>query len=409
MEVASVGTSSTYLKQFFLTLGVLGLLGLLIIAPLSFMWLYQSGDSAVERAVQSQAAGNFALFGSGISQDFMDYKLRLYEALKPKIVALGSSRVMQFRGAWFTQSFLNMGGAAGNLAVLRATIDAMLAVSRPEVVIIGLDFWWFMPQWEKEPNETVRRTTNTYNYGFANLKKPWEWLLEGKISFSELGAPILGIFGKGFRADRYGIMAQQTNDGFGPDGSWYYTAEITGLRLAPDYQFRDTLQNIRNGVKAFYHAAKNQDGPALSHVEAFAEIYCRLRSRGTRTFVFMPPLASATLATMRHEDYPHLYKLREALIESGIDVADLTNPALIGGNDCEFIDGFHGGEIMYARILRLLADRWPQLLAYVNMEKIDAVIRDWSGHALAADARLTERPETDFLGLGCKKADQPGR
>ncbi|MBD5641220.1 MAG: hypothetical protein HDQ91_02210 [Desulfovibrio sp.] len=403
MNVGPDANSRLYLERFLLVLGGLALLTALVLAPLSFLWLYQSGDSGVERAAEAQASGTFALFGSGISQDFIEYKLMLYKAIKPEIVAIGSSRVMQFRGAWFRESFLNMGGVAGNLAVLRSTIDAMLKISRPKAVILGIDFWWFLPQWEKDPHETARLASGTYNYSFANLKKPWEWLLEGKISFRQLGAPILGIFGKGFRADRFGIMAQQTDDGFGPDGSWYYTAEITGMKQAPDYQFQDTLRNIGNGSRAFYHADKGQAGPAQSHVEAFAEIWCRLRSRGIQTFVFMPPLAARTLAAMGQGDYPHLYRLREAFLECGMDVADLTNPALLGSDDCEFVDGFHGGEILYARILRALAERWPALLAYVNMEKIDAIVRDWQGHALAADARLTKRPEIDFLGLGCQK------
>lgn len=57
---------------------------------------------------------------------------------------------MQFR-AYFRKPFLNVGGTAGNPPVLRLTIDAMLQIHKPEAVIIGLDFWWFMPQWNADP------------------------------------------------------------------------------------------------------------------------------------------------------------------------------------------------------------------------------------------------------------------
>lgn len=403
MESRSHLDASAYLLRYLLAIGLLGLLLFLVILPLAFIWVYQSGDSGVERAVAVQARGEFAIFGSGISQDFVDYKLRLYEAVKPEIVAIGSSRVMQFRGAWFRQKFLNMGGVAGNLGVLRSTLDAMLAAHKPKAVIIGLDFWWFLPQWEKDPHERIPPSSGTYNYNFASLKKPFEWWLEGKISFRELGAPLLGIFGKGFRADRYGIMAQQTNDGFGPDGSWYYTAEITGLKYAYDYRFHDTLQCIERGIKAFYHAPAGCSGPSEAHLDAFAEIWCRLRSRGIKVFVFLPPLAGQTLAAMNAKDYPHLFKLCAALQERGIDVADFTNPALLAGGDCEFIDGFHGGEVFYARILRALADRWPALLPYINMEKLDIIIRNWRGNAFVRNERVTALHEVDFLGIGCQK------
>ncbi len=404
-QLANAGNLSpqSWLALYFGILTAMLMLAFLVLAPYSFWWLYQSGDAAVERAVSAQASGKFALFGSGLSQDFVDYKLKLYAAAKPEIASIGSSRVMQFRGAWFRERFLNMGGVAGNLAVLRSTVDAMLKLAKPQAVIIGIDFWWFLPQWEANPDKHVSPTSGTYNYSLASLKKTWEWLFTGKISPAEFAGPILGLFGKGMRVDRYGIMAQQTDDGFGPDGSWYYTGEITGQKQAFDYQFHDTLQNARLGLKAFYHAKSDQAGPQTAHLDAFSEICCRLSSRGIKTFVFIPPLAHAVLAVMNRNAYPHLFKLRDALLERGIDVMDFTDPRSFGGNDCEFVDGFHGGEVTYARILRAMADRWPALLAYVNMEKLDAAIRDWQGNALVPDIRLTPRQETDFLGLGCHK------
>ena len=251
--------AAAWLRRYFLTLLLLGLAGLLLLAPYAAWWLHASGDAAVERAVAAQASGRFALFGSGVSQDFVDYKLQLYAALRPDIAAVGSSRVMQFRGAWFRRPFCNMGGVAGNLAVLRSTVDAMLRLHRPRAVILGLDFWWFLPQWEAEPFQEVPPTAGSYNYGFASLKKPWQWLLEGKISLRELAAPLLGLAGSGFREDRFGIMAQQTDDGFGPDGSWYATAEVTGQKPPLDFQFRDTLAQVAQGSRAFFRARPGQE------------------------------------------------------------------------------------------------------------------------------------------------------
>jgi hypothetical protein len=399
--MSQIPDNAAYIRRYLKVLLGLALAGLLLAAPYTCLWLYTSGDVAVERAVKAQAAGVFALFGSGVSQDFVDYKLRLYEAVKPEIATVGSSRVMQFRNTGFRRTYVNVGGTAGNLPVLRSTLEAMLRAHKPKAVILGLDFWWFMPQWNKDPFEEVPPTSGSYNYGFESLKKPWAWLLEGKISPAELAAPLWG----GFRDGRFGIMAQQTDDGFGPDGSWYYTAEITGRRHPFDFQFRDTLKQIDHGIRAFFWASPGQAGPAAEHLDALAEIYCRLKSRGIEVFVFIAPLAEGTLAAMRQKQaaYPHLFGLRAALLERGIDVLDFTDPKTLGSNDCEFVDGFHGGEITYLRILRAMADHWPALLAYVNMERIDAAIRDWKGHALAPDPRLTELPETDFMRWSCPK------
>lgn len=403
-------TEAAFLKRFFALLLGLVLAACLLVVPYTCWWLHSSGDLAVERAVKNQAAGRFALFGSGVSQDFVDYKLQLYAAVKPQVVALGSSRVMQFRGAYFRRPFLNVGGTAGNLPVLRSTLDAMLRLHRPEAVILGLDFWWFMPRWNPDPFKEEPPTSGSYGYNLDSLKKPWTWLLEGKISWRDLLGPVLPRSLGGFRDDRYGIMAQQTDDGFGSDGSWYYTGEITGQKRPFDYRFEDTLKQVRYGIKAFAPSPPLKDsrdvgGISTAHLDAFAEIYYRLKARGIATYVFIAPLSITALDALRarEEDYPHLFRLRDALLARGIEVMDFTDPRTFAATDCEFVDGFHGGEVVYARILRDMADRWSSLLAYVDMDKINAVIRDWRGHALVPDPRLTDRPEVDFMRSDCPK------
>ena len=403
-------TEAAFLKRYFLVLLGLVLAGCLLAVPYTAWWLRSSGDVAVERAVATQSKGNFALFGSGVSQDFVDYKLQLYAKVKPEIAAVGSSRVMQFRGAYFRKPFLNVGGTAGNLPVLRSTIDAMLQINKPEAMIIGLDFWWFMPQWNADPFKEEPPTSGSYNYGFDSLKKPWTWLLEGKISAKNFIAPLLPQSMGGFRDNRFGTMAQQFDDGFGSDGSWYYTGESTGQKRPFDYQFEDTLKQVRYGTKAFFHAkplpgSRDPGGISSAHLDAFAEIYCRLKARGIATFVFISPLSVRVLEAMRERegDYQHLFRLREALLARGIDVMDFTDPRTFASGDCEFFDGFHGGEVTYARMLRDMADRWPALLGYVNMDRINATLRDWRGYALVPDERLTSRPEVDFMNFNCPK------
>ncbi|MCR4666155.1 MAG: hypothetical protein K5657_02545 [Desulfovibrio sp.] len=377
----------------------------LFFLPYSAWWLAKSGDLAVEEAVDEQAKGSFVLFGSGVSQDFVDYKLRLYKEVRPTIVAIGSSRVMQFRSSAFSSKFLNMGGVAGNIPVLRSTIDAMLRIHKPEAVIIGLDFWWFMPAWNADPFMEEPPTSGSYAYGLEALKKPWTWLLEGKISWRDFLAPVRGLLGEGFRGDRFGIMAQQTDDGFGPDGSWYYTGESTGQKKPFDYRFQDTMSQVVGGAKAFYHVKDPADAPSSRHLDAFAEIYCRLQSRGIRTFVFIPPLAEKIYLAVREREafYPHLFSLAGALQSRGINVLDVTDPRRLFSGDCEFVDGFHGGEVTYLRILRSLCDQWAALLPYVDIDELNRRILEWQGHTLVHDDRLTPLFEVDSQNFGCPK------
>lgn len=397
------GCGALWLRRHFGALGCLAAFALVVLLPWSFWWVHASGDVAVERVVEKQARGEFALFGSGVSQDFVDYKLRLYEAVRPDVAVVGSSRVMQFRGRHFRGSFVNVGGTAGNLSVLRSTIDAMLAVHRPKAVIIGLDFWWFATPWHRDPFAPEPPTSGSYVYDIETLKSPWSWLLSGRIDAGDFLAPLTGKF----RSDRFGIMAQRLDDGFGSDGSWYYTADVTGRQHPFDYQFEDTLRQVRYGIKAFAPAAAIGE----AHVEAFADIWYRLIARGVKAYVFIAPLSTRVLDVMaaKADAYPHLFRLRDALSARGIDVMDFTDPRRFESSDCEFVDGFHGGEVAYARILRVLADRYPALAEHVDGRQVAATIRDWKGHAMVFDERVTTRPETDFMNFSCPKRRQPAR
>ena len=106
----------------------------------------------------------------------------------------------------------------------------------------------------------------------------------------------------------------------------------------------------------------------------------------------------------RPEAYRHLFRLREALLARGIDALDCTDAKAFGSSDCEFVDGFHGGEVTYARILKLLAERHPSLAPCVDRERIAEVLAQWEGFALVPDPRVTSLPEIDFMHFGCPKA-----
>lgn len=389
--------NQNYLKNFFKILAGLALLCLLTLVPYSVWWLADSGDVALEAATTKQASGEFALAGFGIAQDFVEYKLALYRKVHPEIAVVGSSRVMEFRGKYFSKKFLNIGGTAGNLSILRSTLDAMLREHKPEVVLLGLDFWWFTPKWEAKPEALVPASSGSYVWSFDALKKPYDWLLSGKISPRTFFAPLLGEF----QANRYGIMAQRGNDGFGSDGSWYYTSQITGTEKAFDYQFGDTRKEVSHGIKAFAYA------PELSqrHLDVFAEIYCSLKARGVEVYVFLPPLSPAILEEMRAREasYPQLFTLRDALQERGIEVMDFTEARKLGSTNCEFVDGFHGGQVTYARMLREMTDRHHALVAYVDVQKLDSDIMAYPGHAFVPDPLVTALPEIDFMNLDCPK------
>ena len=201
-----------WLKRFFLSLVILALLAGLLLVPWAVCWLTASGELDQEEVVARQAQGEFVLFGPGLPQDIMAYKLALYAAVKPEVVVLGSSRAGNIRGIFFERPFVNMAGAATDLESLRLLVDRMLAVHRPKVVLLGLDFWWLTAGAPAgHPGQAGRPSL----LDAATLRAPWRWLAQGRMAPADMMAPLQGRF----RTDRYGLEAQLRDTGYGPDGS----------------------------------------------------------------------------------------------------------------------------------------------------------------------------------------------
>lgn len=389
--IAAPTDPAGYVRQLMAVCAILLLLALAIGLPWSLWWLHESGDLAMETAATVQGQGEFALYGPGIAQDIQAYKLTLYAKKRPGIVLLGSDGAMQFQQDWFRTPFLNMSHTCDNLTELRSTLEQLLEIHRPEVVLIALDFWWFVGAGKYAP----------VIGNHLAWQLPLFWLLKGEVSLREFFAPVSGLFGDGFRRDRFGLRAQQTSDGFGPDGAWHPTGLATGIHPPTDYQFARTLADIELAKGQFTLASAVHP----SRLEAFAEIWCMLKARGIEPYIFLPPLAPQAFDAVeaRRNYYPHLFNLPAELEKMGIPVTSFSNPRILPSSSCEFLNGTQGGEVTAARVLRHLADTWPQLLHYVNMEKLDIIIRDWAEHTMIPDARITELPETDFHDLGCPR------
>ena len=215
-----------WLKRFFLSLVILALLAGLLLVPWAVCWLTASGELDQEEVVARQAQGEFVLFGPGLAQDIMAYKLVLYAAVKPEVVVLGSSRAGNVRAAFFERPFVNMAGAAMDLESLRLLVDRMLAVHRPRVVLLGLDFWWLTAG---APAGRPERIVQPSLLDASTLRAPWRWLVQGRIAPADMLAPLQHRL----RADRYGLEAQLRDTGYGPDGSLYEGAVLDGRRPWP--------------------------------------------------------------------------------------------------------------------------------------------------------------------------------
>jgi len=354
--------------------------------------------------IQLEKKKDFFIFGSAFHGNTYAYKKALFIKAKPKIVCIGSSRVMQFRSAFFNKSFITLGGAMGNLKDVMYFIDNIILQSPPDIVIIGLDVWWFNERFMKIFADVTidpsRYDINHRNltYSAKEIIRVYQWIRGKKISLNEF---INVMIGRDSNSCGIGVRGIFDRSGFGPDGSQYYTSIVTGDNKSPDSLFRNAIPRIEEGRDRFQYGKIAHD----KQINLLKKILSTLHNKGIETIIFFPPFAEAVnnAMDMIGEKYQYIDDLKAKLKELGIYYYDFTNVRSLGSDDCEFIDGFHGGDLTYAKILKYIYDNDPSIREYINISYLERVISNYKGIAFIPDARVTSLPEIDFLLLGCNK------
>ena len=372
-------------------------LGLLFI-----LFLWRAGELASVVDVVTRQSDSAARYGSAIHEDGFAYKLELATREKPVIIALGSSRVLQFRQRVFSTKFINAGRGMITPEEGLTFMRALLPRHKPKVVIIGLDFWWFNPNWSY-PN---RRSRNT-SLDLAKLGLVQDWLLKSKISVADIWrvAILSDTKNQLTQHANIGVAAIMRGVGYRPDGSRDYGLRYSGNDPTfNDQGFADTLRRIERGEVQFKHGQQ----AASPRFRLIDQLLHYLSSEGVTPIVVMPPLARPVLESMktRGADFSYLTGIQEYITALPFETYNFMDSEYLGADDCEFVDGFHGGEVVYQRMIASIIGQNPNsaLVPHVNIGALLRSIRKSSGHVLT-EKSATEYTlaETDFLQIGCQK------
>jgi hypothetical protein len=370
---------------------------------LNFLFLRNVGElSSVPEIVDLQEdEEKFCIYGNALRSVTVPYKMEAYERRKPRVVLLGSSRVLNFRDRFFAKPFYNFGSTMTSVNEGLDMANAILqSPTKPDTVIIGMDFWWFNESFMAPVAYQPKPRTMTQFEGYF-LFKPFQWLKEGKITFGDYAGSILSPH----ESDvcNIGIMAVKRRSGFGPDGSHYNTDTVTSLVGSADRVNFGEVPDVHGGRGRFAYAM--QAHPL--HLQNFLRLVDLLQAEGIDVAVFFPPFAPPIHdALQEHASrYAIFEHLREQLKKANVFFLDATDPASIGSSDCEFLDSVHAGDVAAARLLLRLDEerRRTGLLPIGNTNLLQQVIQEYPENVMVYDPRITKTPEVDFLRIGCKK------
>ena len=305
-------------------------------------------------------------------------KLRTISIIdRQNIISLGSSRVLQFREKMFEGSFYNAGYAIESIEDFELFISLLPEDKLPTILIIGLDQWMF-----NENYDDLRNPTKIQSY--INFKKDDFEKFYQKINL------LYGMFNNGKIEWRkwhdgpektIGLNARLKSSGFRNDGSKLYGQQIENLinqnESAFDYQFIDTYDRISKGRSRFQPFPKVNES-ALEILEKFL-LYCR--EKNIHVVSFLPPYATDIFNKMIDTgEYSALnalpLRLEPVFDKYRFEFYDFSSFKFFGASDREAIDGFHGSEKVYTRILIEMLEKGSALNSFCDLPELRTYLKN---------------------------------
>lgn len=352
-----------FVKRF-VTINV-SIIILIIAISYSFLVIYKENYSDTEIIKNYKNV----LYGS-VLDDGALLKLDIVKTEKPKVVALGSSRVMQFRAEFFTdKDFYTLGGIGASVDEVAFAWDSIRENYTPDVAIIGIDPWWLNPNLKQE-NHWENVINNQYGK-YVNLYKDTKVIKQifdkDKIKDTD---PLSGL-------KNIGLDAAVNGNGYRlSDGSRQY-GKIIQDKEDNDTRFKRTYERMEKGAVGDRFVWC--DTISTYELNKLKDLIQKIKDSGTQVVVFLPPFPHEVYNYMDNNihfhDYLHAYMDETEKMCSDLDIPwyNFTDLATTGGSDDETIDGFHGSEVAYARITYLMG-KDKTLADYVNNEKLEYAI-----------------------------------
>lgn len=317
----------------------------------------------------------------GYAYNESNYKYLKWRAInsfeKKSILAIGSSRVLQLRDCFIDSSFYNGGYTVVGISDFIPFLKSIPDNKQPPAIIINLDQWMFNSNYDAvKINSINSKYIGSYSFSptFSVYKMSWLDIINGKVSFRNL-------YNKknDYKVSNIGLNANINDKGFRNDGSMDYGNQVVKLlsssKDADDYGFNETLERIKKGNKRF-EFGENINPQALKELDNLLE-YCN--SRKIKVIAFLPPFAPKIFNELKASSnhtyifriYPSIYPIFQ---KYNFDLFDFTDPATLNSSDSEFVDGFHGGEYTYSKIVLKISGSEYFLSKYVNRGNLQSKI-----------------------------------
>lgn len=317
--------------------------------------------SDIQDAIEKQREDESVLIGYAYNEQRAYYKLTNANYYEADLIALGTSRVMQFKADYFSSEFYNCGGGVeGNYDEYINFLENL--TYKPETILLGIDAWVFNDAW----NSSCTAYDDFVNISMVERDKlamlksiisDWsskKWTFEDLKSYS---------YNVGFN----GCIK---DSGFMYDGSYYY-GDIYRNPEEHDRQFLDIHNRVVSGKNRFEWGA-DVDSDTVIQLQNLLE-YCR--ENNIRVIGFLTPFAPSIYSEMLQSgNYGYIEEMKstcQKIFDTySFELYDYVDGAVYGVTDAYYIDGYHGSEVVYGYILKDMCEQGSEIGKYIDMDEL---------------------------------------
>ncbi len=314
-------------------------------------------------AIQDYIGEDFQ-YSKAHTEDTAYYKLQVANERAASLLVVGTSRTLQFQGFFFEDdaSFYNAGLIASNLPSILDALTFIEEDSLPDVLLISLDEYFFNEQWYDEnpgmetPPEAV---TGLALYTSAAIGV-YEAIRDNPSFYWNLCV----------YPNKIGTGAKVYDHGYDLDGSFKYGYVYVNPQ-SNEVRTANAVESIETATGRYYTG----DTVSEEALDTLREIAAFCDEHDITLVTVTPPLSQSAIdAIDARDDMGYFYLFAEAIAEvaeeEGFEFYDFTDPVTLDANDDYFIDGFHGSDVLYLRMLIQMVEQGSCLGEYANLDDL---------------------------------------
>jgi len=332
---------------------------------------------SLDEGIKLQNKYEEIIFGKAYSDENSLYKLKLVSSTSCDILSLGTSRVMQLRDHFFNKSFCNAGGAIYNIKDATEFLNNTNKDNYPELLLLGLDHNFFHKNWDDERQNFVE--ANKFFILNTNLLNIYLDFFKNKTDLEKLSADT---------SKNIGLYAIMKGTGFRNDGSYFYKDIIT-----KNESTIIRISQTMNAVKKTYGADRFVKNVSFNNnaIKELDDLLAYCSDNNIPVIGFLPPFAKEVWLEINNnkENYQYMFEIYNASFphfeKYDFEFYDYSDLSKINASNCEVIDGYHGSEKAYLRMLINMVEKSSILGAYVDTTYLKNKLKKSEGCFLTSE------------------------